>query len=278
MNVIGALIALDLRNRLRKVKKVVGVSAGSIIGLLWIAGYHPLEIAGECIDFSLLSNVRSIFDINIWIEITRITERLGAFSNKKLEERLSDLLERKFGVVPTLAQLELVTGKELICVSVNADERRTEYLSSKTHGSLSSVKAVLMSSNILGVFEHIEHNGCTYIDGAFRDPYPIGLLDDGKTPILGIYISNEYMSVKISKSADVGAILGFFADAYSSSINELYRRSLKDASPMCKHLILPALTMDTVGLTVSISTKMRMLVVGFLETMKMINQLSAGEG
>ena len=110
---------------------------------------------------------------------------------QKIEQRLELLLKNKFGLVPTLEQFYMFTGKRFICVTCNYSKQSTEYLDEKSNSTLSVIKAVLMSSSIPTILERMVYNGQIYIDGALRDPYPVAQVDDGITPILGFYICNS---------------------------------------------------------------------------------------
>ena len=100
-----------------------------------------------------------------------------------------------------------------------------------THPELSCVKATIMSCCIPFLFQQYKYKGNIYIDGALTNPYPIDIFDDGKTPILGIYIVGD------AGESNEG-VSWYFKMVINSPINELRRRIISASSPACKHIKL----------------------------------------
>lgn len=268
---IGALMCLEHGGYLANTNRVVGVSIGAIIGLLWLAGYSAFQIAVECLDFSLLNTESSFFNSNTWMELAKITERWGAFSNSKIQQRLEFLIKAKYGFIPTIAQLYKLTGKYLDCVTVNYTLHRVEYLDTINNPNLSVVQAALMSCSIPGVMERMIVNNNVYIDGALRDPCPTHRYDDGNTAILVLYIINAHQFEDPINDHSLAGLLRFTLQAYSSTMEELYERSKKSSSDKCKYLTLTAPTLDTTGITVPLSVRITMLATGYLSALQFLS-------
>ena len=268
---IGAIMCCEHAGLLNKVKTVIGVSIGSIIGLLWLAGYNCFQIASECLNFSLLTSETSLFDFNTLIELSKITERWGAFSTAKIEQRLELLVKDKFGLVPTLSQFYMLTGKRFVCVTCNYSKQSAEYLDMESKPDLSVVKAALMSSSIPTILERMVYNNQIYIDGALRDPYPIDHVNDGMTIIWGFYIGTKINADNnLSTKTGLIGMLEFTLKAYSSTMEELYVRSVKNSSKNCRHILLTTATIDTTGITVSKANRISMLATGYSTVLKLI--------
>jgi len=76
-----------------------------------------------------------------------------------------------------------------ICLAIkvfNVTETRTEYISYKTHPTLSIITLAEMTTAIPIFFKPVSYNGCLYTDGGLRGSFPIEYC---KSPnYLGIYI------------------------------------------------------------------------------------------
>lgn len=271
---LGALLCLESVGFLSEVSEIMGISIGAFIGLLWLCDYKAIDIIQECIYLSLLNGNTSLLDTNIVSEVSRIVEESwGIFGNQKLEDHLNRLVSRRWGTIPTLLELYKSTNKKLTCVSVNFDTGQVEDLNYINNPDLSCVKAALMSGSIPGILEKLNYNNCTYIDGALRDPYPINRFPKERR-VLGIYVSSEQFPATVRPGEPrLVAMLRFALQAYSSPVNELHKRSMLAASPSCRHLVLPQVTVDTTGITVSYETKISMIGAGYHSTKQFLKRV-----
>lgn len=258
---LGALIKLYNSKFLENIKIYVGCSVGSIIALLLVSGYTPNQIVKEAAKASIFEDITSLC-------LSDIKNNTGLISNKQIKEKLESKVRKKFGFIPTLQQLYLSTGFEYISVTLNLDKDQTEFLSFKTEPNLSCVEAALLSMNIPFLFYKIQYRGCVYIDGAFGNPYPIDIVDDGKTNILGISILSGN-TLEISNSN----VLCYIYKVIQSSMTQIRLRIEKSCSEKCKHLILQSPTIDTTGLTIDEETKVKMLISGYRIAETFLNSL-----
>jgi predicted acylesterase/phospholipase RssA len=79
----------------------------------------------------------------------------------------------KIGYLPTLNDIKEKMKKNLVCVTHNLTENRTEYLSWETHPHLPCVTAINMSANLPLVFENYRYGNCFYVDGGISDNFAI---------------------------------------------------------------------------------------------------------
>lgn len=251
---LGALHYLESKGHLKKVKKIVGCSIGSIIGLLLTIGYKIQEIMVEASKVNLFSEVDRF-------SISKTKDYVGFISNDIPRDFLDKAVRMKCGgVVPSLSGLFALFNKELITTSVNLSQMKTVYFSRELAPELSCVDAVLLSINIPLLFYKLLYKGEIYVDGAFRDPYPIDIVDDKKTNILGIYIRSDY-SPSPPDAAD------YCYRIVQLPIDAIYEIKRKESSPKCNHILLRTKHLDVTGITYTTQNIIDLIVEGY-ETAK----------
>jgi len=257
---LGSLLVLESDGYLEKIKTYVGVSIGAIIALLLVAGYSVTE----AVDTNLFQDISCLN----WNEVKTNT---GLISNRPIKEKLITCIENKYGKLLNLHELYQATGLEFMCVTMNLDMDRAEYLSWKNYPNMSCVDAVLLSMNIPLLFYKLKYNGCVYIDGAFGNPYPIDQYDDGKTDILGLYLTLS--SPERHFPIDSHLVL-YLYKIIDSSMTQIRERIIRGSSDRCKHLAFLSPTFDTTGLTIDIKMKSEMIITGYITTKQFLEKLS----
>jgi NTE family protein len=126
---------------------VVGVSAGSLVGALYAAGYGAADLQRVALglDESTLSDW-SLPDRGIFRG-----EGLQTFVNNAVQDRPLEKLNRTFAVVVT----ELQSGKQVVFRRGNTG------------------MAVRASSSVPGIFQPVRINGKDYVDGGLTGPVPV---------------------------------------------------------------------------------------------------------
>ena len=247
---LGALLRFDHEDGyFDSIHTFVGCSIGAATALLLVCGYKTIDIIKTVVDMNVLAEVHSGFSID------DIGKNKGLLKNSVMETNLIKLLEDKFGSVPTLKGLHRLTGKKLMVVTTNCDRESVEYLSCDTEPDLSCVQAVMMSSALPFVMQKRYYNGCSYIDGALGNPYPIDYYDDGETNILGIYIDGRRGGDKTWLDQ-----VAFFIHFAMTANRE---RIIRSASDRCRNLPLRSTIIDSVGITVSMEDKANMISQGY---------------
>lgn len=256
---LGALLHLEKEHFLSDVQTYVGVSVGAVVGLLLVSGYSVVDIIAEAVETNLFQDVSHL-------NFEEIKTNTGLISNDSIKAKLSQMVTKKFGFVPTLNQLYMATGLVLVTVSMNIDTNTPEYFSKETEPALSCIDSVLLSMNIPFLFYKMRYKGCVFIDGAFGNPYPVDLYDDGKRDILGIYIETEDESA---------SPISYLYRILNSSIHQIKDRIRRSSSSRCRHLVLKSHIIDVTGITVDIKAKSDMIMAGHRTAENFVRQLSA---
>lgn len=223
---LGALHYLESEKYLTKVKYCACCSVGAIICLLWIAGYSfksSIEKMKE----------KDTFDVLGDISISTILSKSGLFSNSGLKDFITELVNKKVGYTPSLYNLYMISGIELCIVATNLNRKKHEqYLTYKSNPDLSCVDAVLLSTCVPYVLPRLEYKGYSMIDGAFSNPYPINVYDDGNNKILGIYIDEQSYTKKIRNNFD------YLNQIINTTMDVIRDLKIERSSDKCYHLSL----------------------------------------
>lgn len=275
LKALGFLSPLEDSGVLEYADTYCGVSVGSLICLLIICGYPIREIVGEAVKMDIFKEVGS-FDFR------SVMENKGFISSEPVRKRLTQLIINKFGNIPTLYGLYMMTGKAFISVTLNATDETCVMLNPFDNPNMSCVDATMFSMNVPFVFYQLVHNGKTYVDGALANPYPVDYFDDGQTNILGIYMkTTQSKSNPVSHGS--GIILHVetakipIGSYYSRMIHSLFDHRYYDivhhASDKCKHVCLDVAPDDMFGFNVSMERKASMLIEGFNEGKSFLTQI-----
>lgn len=175
---------LDNTDRLGKsVRNYIGTSSGSIICLLTMLGYSPLDLLCHIC-------VNKIYrKISLNVSSMLLTGK-GLINFDTIEKEIEYLIVEKIGFIPTLEELSELTGNDLYAVAYNMSTDKKEYVSRYTHPDLSCTKAVRMSSTFPFVFEPYHHDGYYYVDGGIADNFAIEFGEMLGKNCLGIYTRN----------------------------------------------------------------------------------------
>lgn len=283
-SVLGFLSPIEDSGLLRYTDTFCGVSIGAIISLLIVAGYEIREIVGEAANLDMFKDIDHI-------SIQSMLDNKGFMTNLPLRRRLTQLIINKFGIIPTLHDLYMMTGKAYHAVTLNATDEKCEIMGPFTHGDISCIDATMVSMNIPFVFYQISLRGKIYVDGALGNPYPIDYFDDGNTDILGIYmktpnqlIHDHQMELKSNKSTILQRIeendvdktlsIGIYMHKIIESIIEQRRTSIiQHSSSRCKHVCLESKNIDSMGFNITTEAKANLLVNGFNVGKDFLNRL-----
>lgn len=175
------------------VKEYRGTSVGSIICILLICGYSPIEIMQYIYQIQNFlagpgeqkgDTKENTKGNTIW----DIIKKKGLIPIDHLFLHLEKMILEKLNKIPTLKELYDLSGKMLVIPTANVTKVRVEYLDHKTFPSLKVTDAAKMSSNLPGIFQEIVYNGDYYLDGGLGDNFPTSKIPKGyKT--LGLLIT-----------------------------------------------------------------------------------------
>ena len=169
---------------LKKINTYIGTSSGSIICFLLLIGYTPIEIIVYLCTHQLLEKLQHF-------NIVAMLNGNGALSFSNIYEQLEKMTIDKLGYLPTFEDIYNNFKKNLICVTYNITDDKTEYISYETYPQLPCLIALKMSSNLPLIFEKYKYGDKFYIDGGITDNFPIDLGDQIGNKVLGLLISHE---------------------------------------------------------------------------------------
>ena len=141
LKVLGFLSPIEDAGILEYVDTYCGVSVGAVISLLIVAGYKIREIVGEAATLDIFKDIENL-------TVQSMVENKGFMSNEPFRKRLSQLILNKFGTIPTLYNLYMLTGKAFIAVTLNATDEECVMMGPFTHPRISCVDATMFSINI----------------------------------------------------------------------------------------------------------------------------------
>ena len=223
---LGALAELENRGTLKNISIISTCSVGSIFGLLMMVGYSALEMMEIVLQ-------KNILDILGKINLENIIFKGGLFDIKELTKLLEDLVIKKLGYIPTMKSLYVFSNIEFCVVVTNLNKKGyKQYITYLSEPEMSCIDAVILSSDLPLVFERLEYKGDSITDGAWSDPYPINIYDDGKREILGIFIDEKLYTQKVKNNFK---FINHLIDSYMSLLRE---NNIEKCSKKCYHLCL----------------------------------------
>ena len=236
--ILGFLCPVEDFGLLQYIDTYCGVSIGAVISLLIVCGYEVRDIIG----FGT--------KLDIFRELINFDSKTFA-SNEPLRKLLINLVVNKFGNVPTLYSLYMMTGKALITTTLNITDEISVMQGPFTHPDISCVDAVMFSMNIPFHFYQLTYQGKTYVDGTLANSYPTDYFDDNNTNILGIY-------TKVRTTQD-NTLTNYYVKIINCMTDRHRNNVVSQSSDKCKHISLEAVLSQEE----SIVTKAEMLVEGY---------------
>ncbi len=224
---LGALLELERRNGLKKIKYISTCSIGSIIGLLMVIGLSIKDI----IKIFITKNIINVLGDITLMNLKHLIQYGGLYTNDKPKKILTKIVKDKLGYIPNMKQLYIFSGIKLSISITNLNrESPIQNLNCDESLEMSCIDACLMSSNMPIAFERIEYNGETIIDGAWSNPYPIEIYDNGEREVLGIYINDQTYLMPVKDNIQYFNLI--------LSVDSITKRndSIKKSSDKCYHL------------------------------------------
>ena len=169
---VGCIAHLERSGGIRRLRTVVGCSAGAIVAL-----FVALGMTSEDMRAWMKRGVHdgSLVDVDIEGVLT-IVDRLGVDDGERVVEALRGALRacpRLGGASDaTFVELAKATGRNLVVCVSNLEDARQELLGVDTAPDMSVVTAVRMSFSVPLLFTPVRHRGRTYVDGAVFDYCP----------------------------------------------------------------------------------------------------------
>ena len=199
----GAIDFLSENGMLNNIKRIVGTSAGAIVGLMLNLGYTCDEINEE---LELLDNDRifgsgAISFLNFPKIIYNLINHLGLNNGENFANEIEKLLTNKgYDKNITFKELYKDTGIELCVIATDIYAREcTTFCKSKTP-KVKIIDGIRATSCIPLLFYPVEIDGKLYIDGGIYDNFPLSQTS-GKTIGINIHVIDNN---EISDSGDIG--------------------------------------------------------------------------
>lgn len=201
---IGALHCLKKHNLLKNINTIAASSAGTMVGLLYCAGYNPVELF-KVIQLIDMSKTKKLTPSNV---ITKF----GFDDGTRMMLVMKKLLCAK-GYSETVTFLEFYKKNNItfIVTGTCINDKSTHYFSYVTHPDMCVLDAIRISISIPIVLTPFIYKGNMYIDGGCTDNFPIDLFSDKLDSVIGIYVTESVNKVK-----DIKCIEEFFNNTIQS--------------------------------------------------------------
>lgn len=168
---LGILDYYFNNNMMDEITHYSGTSIGSMICLLLIIGYSPVEIFVETCkeEFNLIFKEFNLSNLMI---------SYGLIDTSPLKKYLEEMIILKMGYVPTMKNLFETFNKLFYCSSYNLTDKKNRHtcFSYETHPYMNVIDAVMCSSSIPFIFSKTIFENNIYIDGAVSMSTPINIL------------------------------------------------------------------------------------------------------
>lgn len=192
---LGALYWLKKNNYLKNINTIAATSAGSMIGMLYIIGYNPLEL----FKFIKMIDLEKIKQI----DTQNIITNYGFDTGDRMMLVLSKLMNAKnINSDITFNDLFLITKMKFIVTGVCVNEKKVYYFSYNNYPHMKVLDAVRISISIPIMFTPVLFDNKIFIDGACIDNFPIHIFDNDIDRVLGIYVSEKRKIVHDIKHID----------------------------------------------------------------------------
>ena len=178
---VGALGALEVALSHIRFNQVVGTSAGSIVAVLYCLGYSPERML-ELLNLTKLPEIDTI-------SMANFINHYGLLSSDDLWNTFEDMFEI-CDVPLNLTLLELFGQSQIVLeiTGFNLETQKTIFFSHLNFPDMRVIQAIAISCNIPLLFEPIEYQGQTYVDGGVKDNYPLTRFAYNDPEVIGIRV------------------------------------------------------------------------------------------
>ncbi len=168
---LGALLELERMGMLSNLKKISGVSIGSLFAASLAIGIKMCDLA----EFTFNYDISEIKDL----DINGLVKRKSLLKGEKYVEFITDIISQKVDKDISLLEVYESSGIELIVAVICLNERCLKYISHKTDPEMKLITLIQMSSAIPGFLPPVTYNGKIYLDGGILDNNPVQCLSPG---------------------------------------------------------------------------------------------------
>lgn len=203
---------------IKKLKKIICVSAGSLIGLFLALG-HDVEYIWKYVYEKDLSKLVKP-DILMFISKGGFDNGYGIYD--MVEDILFDATKIKH---ITFKQLYDLNKIDFMVIGSCLTTKKEVVFSHVTTPNLKVSIAIRISTSIPIFFTPVELDGKKYIDGGVLNNYPMNLLSDEMEESIGILIHNEYKINHDDTQQYLLSIMNLCAHAYYERYSSMYLRN-----------------------------------------------------
>jgi predicted acylesterase/phospholipase RssA len=253
---VGCLKRLhNEKNFLNSLHTVFGCSTGSVAALLYTLNFLPDHIIEIIKNINILDDIRSL-------TISNFFTKKGLLDPSVIKNKLSNIIYSKLGEIPTLRRCYEISNLHLKMLSYLKNDNKEELieLSDTTYPELSCVDAVFNSINVPYLFQNTQMNKI-FMDACLINPYPLDLIDDGKTNILGLYIHSKKQD--LTNLNDINQLLINAYTMANTSIDQLKIHIERNCSDKCKHIKFYTSFTDVTGITFTNDIKKLLVDEGY---------------
>jgi len=161
-----------------------GTSVGSIINLLLISGYAPIEILAE------IYEIENFFGADTENSIWKLIKNTGLLPIDPIIKIVENLVKSKFGFIPTLQQLKILTNKRMLAPAINITRKKLIYFTPETHPDILVTEVCKLSSKLPLIFQQVQYKNEFYEDGGLADNFPIRIIEKERN-ILGVIVTGS---------------------------------------------------------------------------------------
>jgi NTE family protein len=191
---LGALHCLEQNNLLDDIRTIAGTSVGSMIGLMHIIGYQPLEVF-NFLRMVELKHVKKLDPMNI-------IAKYGLDDGERMMLVLRKLITaKKFDPEMTFNDLNRMTNINFIVTGTCINEKKVYYFSHITFPNMPVLQAIRISISVPILFTPVLFENKVFVDGACIDNFPIHLFEHRMENVIGIHVA-DYRNVTEIKFID----------------------------------------------------------------------------
>jgi NTE family protein len=170
---IGTIKALNELIPYRDIEQVIGVSAGSVFGLMYVLQVHPDVL----LDFVMNLNFKEIVDI----DIDNILTNQSLLSGVKFMEILKTFISFKIDPDITFKQLKKHSKILFTVNAVNVTDSKLDYFNYKLTPNVKVIDALRASCSLPFLLPCYTINNKNYFDGGLCNNLPIDLVTENDT-------------------------------------------------------------------------------------------------
>jgi len=169
---IGTIRALNEMIQFDKIKMVIGVSCGSVFGLLYLLQFDYTYILNYFLNMD--------FKNNIDIDIDSILLNQSFLEGKKFKAIVQKILQTKVNENITFKELYDLTGIMYTVVGFNITDVKIEYFNKENTPEIKIIDGIMASTALPLLFPAYNINNKLYYDGGICNNCPCNLIHENE--------------------------------------------------------------------------------------------------